>query len=575
MGPPSRRGRTARRDDARARPGGAGRPPTLSGAAATRTEPGRAVDLALATPPSARLSPAQALHLQRTVGNQQAQRLLRPVVQRTPLSDALDNEATGKPPSEIFALVGEKRFKDGALDATELAALTGVLRTALPRSDDHWMALRILRGQLGMSGGVTKAEAPTLAKDIPPQPVVVHFVKGRSDERALVIAGVHGSERQGIEVAQALLATLQKQQPHYSVVVVPSLFPQHADPAWGEEGTRQRGTQTNRNFPSLEATVGSYSGGKALDPSGKELKAAPAPTASASGGDGPVKVSPILAENVMLMELIDRFHPSRIISIHGTKDTSASGVFADPHFTSPAKKRTIEAVAAFRAFLAAFDGMAAPQRKALMKQLIKDLTRASEKADSARTQNDVDLALATAYAIQSRATGASLKGRSFPVPTPERKAAKKPTTDEEKKAAEKAKRAEAARAAALVTKKRASPSVTGNKLYEGAGKENATWREDMGPGGKPKPWKDRANKKGISLGLYGPAKDISVFTVEPPVNRALDQYDGTKAEPGSAVISKADRESELKAYADAVAVVLLGPDPGATALATQRPAPAP
>ncbi|WP_454084224.1 hypothetical protein [Georgenia sp. Marseille-Q6866] len=544
MGPPSRRGRTARRDDARARPGRVERP--LSRATTTRTEPGRAVDLALGTPrPSARLSPAEALRLQRTVGNQRVQRLLQPVVQRTPLSDELAKASAGQPPSAIFALVGEKRFKDGALDKAELAALTAVLQTALPKSDDHWMALKILSGQLGMSGGVTKAEAPKLAKDIPPQPVVVHFVKGRSAERALVIAGVHGSERQGIEVAQALLATLQKQQPHYSVVVVPSLFPQHADPAWGEEGARQRGTQTNRNFPSLDATVGSYSGGKALDPSGKELTAAPAPTATASGGDGPVQVSPILAENVMLMELIDRFHPSRIISIHGTKDTSASGVFADPHFTSPAEQKEMKVLAEFAASVAALGGMTAAGQRVLMKQMIKALTQASEKADSARTQNDIDLALATAYAIHGQATGASLKGRSF------------------------------TGKATLVKKKRTSPSVTGNKLYKGAGKETATWREDMGAGGKPKPWKDRANKKGVSLGLYGPAKDISVFTVEPPVNRALDQYDGTKAEPGGSVVSKADRESELKAYADAVALVLLGPDPGATALAAQRPAPKP
>ncbi|WP_110850844.1 hypothetical protein [Georgenia satyanarayanai] len=507
------------------------------------------------------------------MGNQRVQRLLQPVIQRTPLSDELARASAGKPPSAILALVGEKRFTDGALDKAELAALTGVLRTALPDSDDHWMALTILNGRLGMSGGVTTAEAPQLAKDIPSQPIVVHFVKGRSDERALVIAGVHGSERQGIEVAQALLATLQKQQPHYSVVVVPSLFPQHADPAWGVEGKRQRGTQTNRNFPSLDATVGSYAGGKALDPAGKELKAAPAPTATAGGGNGPVKVSPVLAENVMLMELIDRFRPSRIISIHGTKDTSASGVFADPHFTSPAKRKAIETIAAIGASLAVL--MPAAGQRALMKQMTKTLTEASEKADGARTRNDVDLALATAYAIQSRATGASLTTREFPVRTPRKKPAKASTTDEEKKAAEKARKAEAAKAAALVTKKRTSPSVTGNTLYEGAGKENATWREDMGPGGKPKPWKDRADKKGISLGLYGPAKDISVFTVEPPVNRALDQYDGTTAEPGGSVVSKADRESELKAYADAVALVLLGPESGADALAKQRPAPTP
>jgi hypothetical protein len=494
----------------------------------------------------ARPSPSEALRLQRTIGNQRVQRLVQPVVvQRTPLSDDLAKSTAAKSPAEIFALVGQQKYKDGTLDPAELAALTGVLRTALPKPDDCWLALRLMSGQLGMSGGVTVADAPTLTKDIPPQPIVASFVQGRTDERALVIAGVHGSERQGIEVAQVLLGALQKRQPHYSVVVVPSLFPQHAGRAWGVEGKRQMGTQTNRNFPSLDARVGSYKGGQALDEAGKPLTAAP---------DDSGKSRPILAENVMLMELIDRFHPSRIVSIHGTWDISASGVFADPHFTSPAKEESIEVLAGLVAawekaieelaeLASVLPGLTGPAKKTLtdrFDEAKKTLTERFESADETRTKNDVDLALATAYAIASRAKGASsLEGRF-------------------------AKKKDA--------KKRKSPSVTGNKLYAGAGKENATWREDLDRAtGKPKPWRERADQKGISLGLYAPAKGISVFTVEPPANRALDFYDGKNAEPSGAKVSKADRESEIKAYADAVALVLLGPDTGKDALAAQRP----
>jgi hypothetical protein len=177
------------------------------------------------------------------------------------------------------------------------------------------------------------------------------------------------------------------------------------------------------------------------------------------------------------------------------------------------------------------------------------LTDAVQKVDEARTQNDIDLSLATAYAVADKtAKAGELKGRF---------------SDK---------------------KKQTTPSVAGNKLYQGVGKENATWREDMIKGtNKPKPWQERSDEKGVSLGLYGPAKGMSVFTVEPPVNRDLDYYDGSAKEPKSSaentrskatgpVVSQAQRETELKAYAEAVATILLGPDEGAAALSKQRPA---
>jgi hypothetical protein len=453
------------------------------------------------------------IELQRTYGNQAVQRLL---LQRTPLSEDLARVSKGKKTAEILALVGQRKFKDGAADPAELAAMTAVLKSVLPDPNDCWVALKLLGGKLGMSQGITKKESG-LKKDIPSQPVEVSFVQGLSDERALVIAGVHGSERQGIDVARALIDDVTKRQPHYSVIVVPSLFPQHADAAWGVEGKRERSTHTNRNFPDLNAEVAEYKGGQALDSAGQPIKAAK---------DDSGVSKDILAENVMLMELIDRFHPSRIISIHGTHDNSAAGVFADPHFLSPAKEK---AIAVMLQLMGPIFRLIGADKQAL--------TDVFTKIDQSHTQDDIDLALATAYAIADKAKGAaSLKGRF---------------TDK---------------------KKQKSPSVAGNKLYEGAGKENATWREDMDPTtGGPKPWQDRADKKGISLGLYGPAKGISVFTVEPPVNRALDSYDGKNTEPGGAAVSKAERETELKAYAEAVATVLLGPDAGADALAKQRP----
>ena len=472
-------------------------------------------------------------HLQRVIA---AQPLLAVpgLIQRSPLSDELEKLSANKTPPQIFTLLGQKKFKDGAQVTAELTALNAVLDKVLTDANDRWVAQRILSGKLGTSSGITAKGQPGLAKDIPPQPIEVHFFPGASNERALVIAGVHGSERQGIEVARILMDdVLKKAQPHYSVIVVPSLFPAHAHKNWGEEGKRQRGTFTNRNFPDLNQEVADYKGGEALDAAGNPIKAKE---------DENKQVKSILPENVMLMELIDRFQPTRIISIHGTHSPASAGVFADPHFLSPAKEKAIKALSALVSSLwgimARIFGAAKKDDKARFAEVKAFLTEAIAKVDQAQTQDDVDLALASAYAIASKTASAAELKKRFTDP-----------------------------------KQQTTPSVAGNEIYAGKGKENATWREDMDPKTKlPKPWQKRAKNKGISLGLYGPAKGISVFTVEPPVNRALDYYDGKNKEPkGDNLVSKAQRETELKAYAEAVATILLGPDKGAAALSKQRP----
>jgi hypothetical protein len=57
----------------------------------------------------------------------------------------------------------------------------------------------------------------------------------------------------------------------------------------------------------------------------------------------------------------------------------------------------------------------------------------------------------------------------------------------------------------------------------------------------------------ISLGGYAPARGMSVFTVEPPINRNTGDYP-TKLDK----VSAADRKIEFQSYADAVRMVLLG-----------------
>ena len=64
------------------------------------------------------------------------------------------------------------------------------------------------------------------------QPVEAYFFPGTSTKKALVVAGVHGSEIAGVEVAKTILALLDAgETPYYNVVVVPCLFPANAENA--------------------------------------------------------------------------------------------------------------------------------------------------------------------------------------------------------------------------------------------------------------------------------------------------------------------------------------------------------
>src|SRR5262249_9558186 len=63
-------------------------------------------------------------------------------------------------------------------------------------TDDHWAP------EPGPISGVVGQTSQQ-------NPITAYFFTGQTDERALVIAGVHGTERQGMEVAQMLMHDLQ------------------------------------------------------------------------------------------------------------------------------------------------------------------------------------------------------------------------------------------------------------------------------------------------------------------------------------------------------------------------------
>ncbi|HEY0042053.1 MAG TPA: hypothetical protein VGB71_15385, partial [Flavisolibacter sp.] len=61
------------------------------------------------------------------------------------------------------------------------------------------------------------------------KPIEAFYFPGSSNKKALVIGGVHGSELSSVEVARKLVAQLTKgAKPFYSVIIIPSLFPDNA-----------------------------------------------------------------------------------------------------------------------------------------------------------------------------------------------------------------------------------------------------------------------------------------------------------------------------------------------------------
>ena len=419
-------------------------------------------------------------------------------IQRSPLSDAVRADVEKAPPPEFEALLARLGNADVQAAQADADVDAEVARLLAGRADELWVAQRVRQGRLGQTTG---ALGPRVAGRPVARPIEAFFFRGVTQRRALVIAGVHGTERQGIEVARRLIADLETQQPHFTVIVVPSLFPDNA--AAARFGRRESGsTPTNRNFPrpteDLAAARKAGGGSRAVD----ALERA------------------ILPENLMLMELMERFRPERIISIHGTHQPSAAGVFFDPR-----SLRDDEVAAAYR--WAAESAYAHPRSRVNYTSEGEEQTRAEVRDKLFRQRlrqlgqqaSDEDRALSLAAAAQIDVATARIKaagGRSMP--RREDDPAIVPALEQ------------AAR--------EAHPSVAGNVGTTGA-LDRASWS-----GGVP---------GGVSLGGYAPPRGMSVFTVEPAINRNTADYP-TPLDP----ITVDDRRIELQSYADAVRTVLLG-----------------
>ena len=144
-----------------------------------------------------------------------------------------------------------------------------------------------------------------------------YYFPGSSDKRAIVIGGMHGSELSSIEIARVLISNLkQGKRPYYNVIIIPTLFPDNAEKAMEKPeligGTTNLGRYTtsisadpNRQMPSLGK---SFNMEKPVDDLGRAIE----------------------EENQVLLQLIEKYRPHRIINIHAIRDKDHAGIFADP-----------------------------------------------------------------------------------------------------------------------------------------------------------------------------------------------------------------------------------------------------
>ena len=263
-----------------------------------------------------------------------------PNIQLSPLSDQARASYANQEKGRVFDVL---RANSPTQDADLRAYIQSIF---VGQPDDLWLANIILdhgpeplwpgallseRHQRSVQGGWAPEPgniSGTLGTTAQGRSVNALFFPGVTDMHAMVIGGVHGSELSGVEVIDRLLTILQTgPRPHYSVIIVPRLFPDNI-------ATRETGVAAGTI--AHDSNTGRYT----CDSKGKNCEADPnrqfpdfghaydPATQQDSRG------RPIESENRMLLELIDRFRPARIVSVHAIHTPSLAGIFADPRTDS-------------------------------------------------------------------------------------------------------------------------------------------------------------------------------------------------------------------------------------------------
>lgn len=305
---------------------------------------------------------------------------------RSQLSDLVRTAATK---GEVFDALRAA----GAADRADPTVLHEARHRFIGQPDDLWLAETLVRSgaeplwsladmrerQRRAAAGHWAPEAGNIAAgledpnpDAAPHrripPVTAYFFPGTdANRRALIIGGVHGSEPEGREVVERLRTRLARESaagrpPLFTTILVPELIAatHHAYGGPRDLGARNvrvgRGearagggrVEPNRNFPFpgetyAQARARGAGGGAELqtlpiDPRGNPIRSA-TPRAPRDTARFTTSSQRMLPETRVLLALLERFKPERIVSVHahglGTTVGDAPGVFVDPRGTDP------------------------------------------------------------------------------------------------------------------------------------------------------------------------------------------------------------------------------------------------
>jgi hypothetical protein len=178
--------------------------------------------------------------------------------------------------------------------------------------------------------------------------MLAYLFPGQSPDIALVIAGVHGTEKSGVEVVRWLQVKLRRHEdagrrPRFTTVLVPEVFPEsvehnNREVVWTPNGRRYE-IPPNRQFPPPGHPLSfliKHDG--PADVKGNPIRfEAKGRLISKKDHNGSV---PLLNGTRGLLQLIEGLSPKRIASVHGHRDVGkpargvddAPGIFVDPRY---------------------------------------------------------------------------------------------------------------------------------------------------------------------------------------------------------------------------------------------------
>lgn len=180
-------------------------------------------------------------------------------------------------------------------------------------------------------------------------PVPSYYFPGETKRHALIVSGIHGTEAGAAEVAELLLARLQRPgapKPYFSVILVPVLFPENL-------------------AAGLRATPGQIDPNRQMPRIGQDHRHDPRENCYLDAERRCIE-----ANNVFLLNLIAHYKPERIASIHGHRNTDLTMAGLDDMMTGggpsitvdprPGKEKEDDALALAMAFYADSLGVRLP-----------------------------------------------------------------------------------------------------------------------------------------------------------------------------------------------------------------------